>query len=131
VRYLLDTNTVVYFFKAQGRVAERLLAVAPAVVGLSAVSLYELEVGVAKSKQARKRRRQLEQFTRTVSLLGFGAAEAEAAARLRARLEQQGCPIGPLDNLVAGTALAHGLVLVTHNTREFARIEGLQLEDWY
>jgi tRNA(fMet)-specific endonuclease VapC len=66
-----------------------------------------------------------------VSLLGFGAAEAEAAAGLRARLQEQGCPIGPLENLLAGTALAHGLVLVTHNTREFARIEGLQLEDWY
>ena len=64
-------------------------------------------------------------------MLPFGPEEARVTAQLRARLESQGTPIGPLDTLIAGTALAHGGVLVTRNLREFARVPGLALEDWY
>ena len=131
MNYLLDTNTVAYFFKGKGRVAERLMSVAPSAVFVSTVSICELLVGIAKSAQARKRRRQLDQFTSAVTVLDFSLLEADACARLRAKLEKLGRPIGPLDNLLAATALAHGLVFVTHNTREFSRIEGLQVEDWY
>lgn len=57
--------------------------------------------------------------------------EAKAAAALRARLELEGTPIGPMDTLIAGTALAHRGVLVTRNVREFGRVAGLSVEDWY
>jgi len=64
-------------------------------------------------------------------ILPFGEEEAKVAARIRAQLEQAGMSIGPLDTLIAGTALHHGATLVTHNTDEFKRVPGLQIEDWY
>lgn len=129
--FLLDTNTVIYFFKGQGKVAERLLAVASGEVAISSVSLYEIEVGIAKSSRPTTRRRQFDSFLATVSVLPFDSAAARAAATLRADLEKRGLPIGPLDNLIAGVALAHRATLVTRNTREFSRLPGLALMDWY
>ncbi len=68
---------------------------------------------------------------RFLRVLPFGEAEVRAAARIRARLEGEGKPIGPLDVLVATTALEQQAVLVTHTTREFRRMTGLRVEDWY
>ena len=107
--FLLDTNTFIYFFKGQGRVPERMLATPPGEVAISAVSLYEIEVGIAKSAQPAKRRRQFDTFLAVVSLLPFDRPAARAAATVRAELERRGRPIGPLDNLIAGTALPTGL----------------------
>ncbi len=128
---VLDTNTLIYFFKGMGRVAEHLIACPPNEIGLSAIVLYELETGIAKSYNARRRRRQLDEFRATVNFLPFGAEEVARSAILRAELERQGTPIGPLDTLIAGTALARGAVMITHNTKEFSRVPGLQLGDWY
>lgn len=129
--YVLDTNTLIYFFKGQGRVAERMLAISPKDIGLPAIALYELEVGIAKSSQPDKRRQQLDELITMISVLPFARAAAAAAATVRAELEALGCPIGPLDTLIAGTALSHGATLVTHNTHEFERVPGLSLGDWY
>lgn len=129
--YLLDTNTLIYFFKGQGRVAERLLSMAPSAIGVPAPVLYELEYGIARSTQAEKRRAQLDQFLRSTQLIVFDEAAARAAGVTLAALESKGLPIGPQDILIAGIALAQDAILVTHNTREFARIPGLRLEDWY
>lgn len=129
--YALDTNSVVYFFKGMGRVAERLLSTPPREIALPAVVLYELELGIVKSSSPERRQLQLEELVRRIDLLPFGAAEAKTTARIRAVLERAGEPIGPLDLLIAGTALANGATLVTHNLREFRRVEGLSLEDWY
>ena len=128
---MLDTNTLIYFFKGMGRVAERLLAHSPQGIGIPAVVLYELEVGLAKSVQPEKRQQQLAQMQAVVAILPFGTAEAQAAAQIRAALERAGEPIGPYDVLIAATALANGGILVTHNVREFGRVPGLQIEDWY
>lgn len=128
--YVLDTNTVVYFFKGLGNVARRLLDVPPAEVALPAVVLYELEVGVVKSGSS-QRRQQLEEMAGVLTILPFGRREAAAAAELRAALEVRGTPIGPHDTLIAGTTLVYGGILVTHNTREFSRVPQLRLEDWY
>ncbi len=65
------------------------------------------------------------------SIIPFSEKEAQWAARIRADLEKRGVPIGPFDIMIAGTAMAHQAILVTHNLREFSRIEGLVLEDWY
>ena len=81
--FLLDTNTLIYFFKGQGKVAERLLATPPAEVAISAVSLYEIEVGIAKSAQSAKRRRQFDTFLAVVSVLPFDRPAARAAATVR------------------------------------------------
>ncbi len=129
--YALDTNTVAYFFKGMGDVGTRLLAVAPSEIMVSAVVAFELAVGVAKSPEATRRREQLARFLATVTVVPFGLQEAEVSAGIRADLEQRGLPIGPLDVLIAGTALARGAVLVTRNTREFTRVAGLRVESWY
>jgi tRNA(fMet)-specific endonuclease VapC len=90
-----------------------------------------LEVGIAKSRAPRKRREQLDSLVNLIHVLPFGKDEASAAARIRAQLEKRGLPIGPLDNLIAGTALAHRATLVTRNIKEFARIKGLEIQNWY
>ena len=129
--YVLDTNTLIYFFKGAGQVAERLLVTPPKEIGLPAVVLYELETGIAKSNAPKKRLKQLEEIVSVVRLLPFGRDEAKIAATVRAQLDQQGTPIGPYDLLIAGTALSYDGVLVTRNRSEFARVENLRLEDWY
>jgi len=131
VKFVLDTNTLIYFFKGQGRVAEHLLGVPPGEIGIPAVVLYELELGIARSSQPRKRRGQLDAMLAVVSILSFDREAARHAAELRATLDAAGKPIGPMDTLIAGTALAARGVLVTHNTGEFSRVKGLRLADWY
>lgn len=129
--WVLDTNTLIYFFKGEGRVASQLLARAPGDIGLPSIVLYELQVGIAKSSAPEKRARQLAELASVVQVLPFHQREAQAAAALRATLEREGQPIGPYDTLIAGTAVAHGAVLVSRNTREFSRIAALRVEDWY
>lgn len=129
--YILDTNTLIYFFKGMGNVPTRLLQTPPRSIGVPTIVLFELEVGIAKSSSPKKRRLQLESLRAVVNVLPLAYEEVKSAAAIRADLENRGEPIGPYDVLIAGTALANRGVLVTHNTREFARIEGLRLEDWY
>jgi len=129
--WVLDTNTLIYFFKDEGNVAREILARSPSAIGIPSIVLYELEVGIAKSTSPRKRLGQLEQLTSIVQTLPFAAAEAQASAAIRASLEKKGTPIGPYDVLIAGTAKARSATLVTRNTREFKRVQGLALENWY
>lgn len=129
--WLLDTNTLIYFFKGQGRVAERLLEHPPGNIVIPTLVLYELRTGIAKSTQPQKRRRQLQDLSEVVQLLDFDDDCAKASAEIRARLEKSGQPIGPIDTLIAGSALAYQHTLVTHNQQEFKRVKGLKLADWY
>ncbi len=129
--YALDTNTLIYFFKGHGQVTRNLLATAPAEVVIPAIVVYEIETGIAKSTDPDKRTRQLAELLDAVTVLPFDLDSARRAARIRARLERQGTPIGPMDTLIAGTALAHNATLVTHNTAEFQRVPELQLADWF
>ena len=129
--YILDTNTLIYFFKGQGRVAERLFREAPADIAIPAVVIYELQTGIEKSASPRKRTRQLNSLMEAIKVLPFSTDEAKASARIRAQLEKKGTPIGPYDVMIAGTALAHQATLVSHNLAEFKRVKGLKTEDWF
>ena len=129
--YLLDTNTLIYFFKGTGDVANILLSKAPKDILIPSIALYELEVGIAKSTKPQKRRKQLESLISRIKISSFGAKEAKVAATIRADLEGKGLSIGPYDTLIAGIALSNNATLVTHNTKEFKRVEGLNIEDWY
>ncbi len=129
--YILDTNTLIYFFKGMGNVAKKLLSKSPKNILIPSIVLYELEVGIAKSAQPDKRRKQLETLISRVDIAPFDAKEAKITAQIRANLENQGTPIGAYDPLIAGTALSNNAILVTHNIREFQRVEGLEVEDWY
>lgn len=114
-----------------GRVGVQLLATPPSQVVVPAIVLYELDVGIAKSTAPQKRQAQLAELLRVVRVLPFDNQAAFASAQIRAKLEATGVPIGPLDTLIAGSALAVGATLVSHNLREFSRVPGLQVVDWY
>ena len=129
--YVLDTNTLIYFFKGMGNVTKHLLEVAPRDIAIPTIVLFELEVGIAKSTSPTKRKKQLQDFIDIVNIWPFGYEEARRAAAIRVKLEKNGMVIGPYDILIAATALSQNGTLVTHNTAEFERVEGLDFIDWY
>lgn len=129
--YMLDTNTLIYFFKGMGEVEKKLFSHSPKDIFIPSVVIYELQVGIAKSNSPQKREQQLTMLLEQINVIQFGGREAKASALIRADLEKKGVPIGAMDILIAGSAKAHHLTLVTHNTKEFARVEGLHLEDWF
>ncbi|AFY42367.1 type II toxin-antitoxin system VapC family toxin [Nostoc sp. PCC 7107] len=129
--YVLDTNTLIYYFKGQGNVVQNLAQVSPQNIVISTIVLFELQVGIAKSNSPAKRTQQLQQILSQVNLISFDQSHALAAAIIRAQLEQQGIPIGALDILIAGTAVALQATLITHNVKEFSRVAGLAIADWY
>ncbi len=126
---LLDTNTIVHYLKGRESVVSRFRAASPRELALPAIVLYELECG-AQSASSVTRRAVIAALLEGVAHIPFDADAAIAAAKVRVDLEARGAIIGPLDILIAGTALSRGATLVTNNTREFSRIRGLRLDDW-
>lgn len=130
MRYALDTNTVSYYMRRQGSVVARVQALAPQQIVLPALVIFEVRFGLLRVN----RRESIDAFALMVestTLLDFDLEAADHAARIRVHLEARGTPIGLADLLIAATARRHGCTLVTHNTREFERVPGLLLEDWY
>lgn len=98
---------------------------------LPAIVLFELQYGIAKSEKRAYSEQRLDLFLGSqIDILAFQKEDARIAAEIRAGLARAGTPIGPYDVLIAAQALRHDAVLVTANTREFARVPGLTLEDW-
>lgn len=128
---MLDTNTLIYFFKGMGNVEQNLFSYSPRDIFVPSIVLYELQVGIAKSNSPKKREKQLGVLLEQVNVVEFSEKEAKVSALIRANLERKGTPIGPLDILIAGMAKANNCTLITHNTNEFMRVEGLQLDDWF
>jgi tRNA(fMet)-specific endonuclease VapC len=129
--FLLDTNVCIRILNGSSPpVAARLQATNPAEVRLSAVVKAELLYGARKSKRVDDNLRLLRRFFTPFVSLPFDDRCAEEAGLIRLDLERSGRPIGPNDLLIAASARAHDLVLVTHNEREFGRIPGLRVEDW-
>lgn len=130
MRYLLDTNICIYAIKNRpAQVIERLRAHEADGLGISSISVAELFFGAAKSGPARNLEA-LRHFLEPLEIAEFDAEAAEAYGDVRLALERVGTPIGPLDTQIAAHALALGAVLVTNNTREFARVSGLAVENW-
>jgi tRNA(fMet)-specific endonuclease VapC len=134
VNYLLDTNAVVALLRDKpAGVRERYRAAKAAddYLAVSSIVLFELWYGVAKSSQTRENTERLRVFlSGDLDLLDFDDEDARTAGRVRATLEKDGLPIGAYDLLIAGQALRRGLTVVTANTSEFSRVEGLNWEDW-
>jgi tRNA(fMet)-specific endonuclease VapC len=131
MRYLLDTNICIYVIRRRPpQVLARFQRCALGNLGLSTVTLAELQYGVAKSAYPARNQQALEAFTLPLEVVPFDAAAARAYGPIRATLEQQGTPIGAMDLLIAAHALSLGITLVTNNPREFARVTGLQIETW-
>lgn len=129
--FLLDTNICIYCMKNTfPTLTEKVFSHNPADLFLSSITVYELEYGASKSKWSDKTRKQLAMFLSPFTLLPFDTDDAVAAGSIRAILEQAGTPIGPYDVQIAAQSLSKGLTLITHNTAEFSRVPGLQLDDW-
>jgi tRNA(fMet)-specific endonuclease VapC len=129
--YVLDTNVVLDYFRAKGNVAVKILAVPPGGIALPAIAAYEIWVGVFGSENVARRRAQFQHFLETIEVLPFDEKIARKAAEIHRHLATRGELIGPLDTLIAGTALAYDASLVTRNIREFARVPGLNVVNWY
>jgi tRNA(fMet)-specific endonuclease VapC len=130
MRYMLGTDICIYAINHRpATVREALLRHQPAGLGISAVTAGELHFGVARSGSARNAEA-LRRFIAQLEVAPFDDAAAEISGRLRSWLAGQGTPIGPYDALIAAHAQALGVTLVSNNTREFARVPGLTLENW-
>ena len=131
MRYLLDTDTCVAIIRQRpGTVQQRLFALPTGDVGISVVTVAELSYGVQNSRDPARNAQALDRFLLPLAVVPFGEPAASAYGRVRAELEKGGQIIGGMDMLIAAHALALGATLVTNNSREFARIAGLWLENW-
>jgi tRNA(fMet)-specific endonuclease VapC len=129
--YLLDTNVCIRLLNGtSGRLTERLRATPPSEVTLSSIVKAELLYGARHSARVADNLRLLRRFFAAIPSVAFDDACAEEYGIIRSELTRTGRPIGPNDLLIAATARAHDLTLVTRNTREFSRIPSLDLEDW-
>jgi tRNA(fMet)-specific endonuclease VapC len=99
-------------------------------VCISSITLSELEYGVEKSTAVSRNRTNLLAFSTLVDIPAFDERAAECYGKIRTALERKGTPIGSLDTLIASHAQSLGLTLVTNNTKEFNRVEELELENW-
>lgn len=130
MRYMLDTNICIYAIKNRpAAVLAALRTHEAAGLGISSISVAELFFGAEKSGSVHNMQA-LRQFLEPLEIADFDLDAAQAYGRLRRQLESAGTPIGPLDTQIAAHALALDVTLVSHNTREFARIPTLRLENW-
>lgn len=132
MKYLLDTNTCVRYLNGRSQAVFDRLDLMPddSDVVVCSVVKAELFFGAMQSHDPSKTLAGQQTFLSRFVSLAFDDMAAEHYGRIRADLARRGTPIGPNDLLIASIALAHGLILVTHNTREFGRITDLQIEDW-
>jgi tRNA(fMet)-specific endonuclease VapC len=132
--YLLDTNACIAVIKGTEVNVRRRLKRAVArdsVILLSSIVAFELWYGVAKSQRKDSNTQRLETFLGgPLEWALFDEDDARAAGTVRAELEAVGRPVGAYDVLLAGQARRRGATLVTSNTKEFARVQGLKWEDW-
>jgi tRNA(fMet)-specific endonuclease VapC len=102
----------------------------PADIVVCDIVKAELYFGAERSQRRQANLKLYEEFFAQFRSLPFDTAAAREYGRIRAALEVAGTPVGPVDMLIAAIAIANDVVLVTHNTREFSRVPGLQLDDW-
>jgi tRNA(fMet)-specific endonuclease VapC len=129
MRYLLDTNAVIALANNTGsNLTRRVRRAAPQDIAVSAIVMQELYFGAYKSHRQPQNLAVIDALQ--FEIIEFDQDDAHQAGEIRAFLAAQGTPIGPYDVLIAGQAVARNAALVTRNTREFARVPRLRVEDW-
>ncbi len=129
--YMLDTNICIYAIKHKpASVFMQLQKINPEDVCISSVTYAELVHGVEKSEAIERNRLALSLLLSNIEIMSFDVNAADAYGKIRADLERNGTPIGPLDMMIAGHALALGYTVVTNNTKEFSRVDGLKIVNW-
>lgn len=131
MKYMLDTNICIHVIKNRPEIVIRnFLKHEPSELCISSITYAELMHGVEKSQDAERNRVAITLFLSPLSVLEFDNYAAEEYGKVRTELERKGTPIGPMDTLITAHARAENLILVTNNTREFNRVEGLNVENW-
>ena len=131
ITFMLDTDICIYIIKKKPElVLERLKNSDVSDIGVSSITLSELEYGAAKSSQPDQNRIALIEFLVPLEILSYDDMAAKDYGEIRASLERQGTPIGSMDMLIAAHALSLSCTLVTNNEREFSRIPSLKIENW-
>ncbi|MCP4540569.1 MAG: type II toxin-antitoxin system VapC family toxin [Chloroflexi bacterium] len=131
MKYLLDTNICIYLIKRKPpQVLQKFQAHPAGEIGISAITVAELQFGVQKSQYVEQNQRALQQFLLPLVCAPFDVRAADAYGEIRATLESQGTPIGSLDTLIAAHALSLDATLVTNNLREFSLVPDLQVVNW-
>jgi len=127
---MLDTNTCIFVINNKAAVRSRFIAEYPFGVSISTITEAELWFGIENSSAPEKNAETLRAFLAAAEILPFDTLAAAEYGRVRMKLKRAGTPIGDRDTFIAAHAKSLGLTLVTNNTREFSRVEGLLLEDW-
>ena len=131
MKLMLDTNTCIALIKRKpAHALQQFSKYQIGDIGISAVTLAELRYGVSKSQHQVKNHAALEEFILPLEIAAFDDEATTAYGMLRATLEKQGAPIGPLDTMIAAPALSLGVALITNNVREFNRVPKLKVVDW-
>ncbi len=131
MKYLLDTNICIYLMKKKPvSVIQRFRTIPPMEVGISTITIAELEFGVEKSQKAKENREALQRFLLPLIIIPFELADTKSYGQIRQHLQSLGKPIGAMDLQIAAQARQREITLVTNNTREFSHIPKLQLENW-
>ncbi len=130
MKYLLDTDTCVYWLRGAAGVRQQVAAITPAEVGVSVVTVAELRYGAAVSAQAASNHRAIDGLTAGFAVIGVSPAIARVFGDQKAALRSQGQLIEDFDLLIGATAIHHGLTLVTNNQTHFGRLPNLKLANW-
>ena len=131
IKYMLDTNICIYIIKQKPEnVIERFRQAQVSEIGVSSITLSELEYGVMKSAKSEQNKLALVQFIAPIEISAYDDVAAQHYGVIRANLERQGTPIGSLDMLIAAHALSQNSVLITNNESEFKRVSNLKIENW-
>lgn len=131
IKYLLDTNICIYLIRRKPEIVlKRIQGLQVSDLGISSITLSELEYGVAKSRKQEQNKLALTEFLTPIEIMPFDDMAAKHYGELRAYLEKRGTPIGSLDMLIAAHAVSLQSTLVTNNESEFTRVPGLKIENW-
>ncbi|MFH2066648.1 MAG: type II toxin-antitoxin system VapC family toxin [Pseudomonadota bacterium] len=131
MKYLLDTNMCIYIMNERpSDVIHKFKKIKIGEIGVSTITISELQYGIAKSKQREKNQIRLDEFIVPLEILPYDAAAAKTYGQIRHQLENIGKPIGPLDLLIAAHAMSQKLTIVTNNDKEFKRIPNLKVVNW-
>jgi len=128
VKYLLDSNAVIGLLAGKVSLTKRIRRHTPQDFGVSAIAMHELFFGAFKSQRKAQNLNIVEELQ--FEVVEFDQEDSRQAGAIGAALAIAGTPIGPYDVLIAGQAQARDLILITHNTGEFSRVNGLRIEDW-
>lgn len=132
MRYMLDTNVCIDYLKGNSeKIRDRIISAPEDTLCISAITFSELMFGVENSSNREKNLVALNFFLLKIDIVPYDDQAAAAYGEIRKQLKQEGNLIGGMDMLIAAHARASDSVLVTHNTREFNRVQGLRIEDWY